>query len=160
MHLEQTKETGKLMLSVSKKLSDKGFFRRLNSISSAADAIASDVMYHNLCWADAKKKATPKSEQSANYSRTLADIEITDFVESYLNDSSERVLDMNKIDEIYKGILMKKGTTTDKLNATYKKYLKDLISENIENAAFVKHTQKIKQNNLLQILLSLKLLAR
>ena len=95
-----------LMLLVSEKLSDKGFFRRLNSISSAADAIASDVMYHNLCWADAKKKATPKSEQSANYSRTLADIEITDFVESYLNDSSERVLDMNKIDEIYKGILM------------------------------------------------------
>ena len=55
---------------------------------------------------------------------------------------------------------MKNGTTTDKLNATYKKYLKDLISENIENVVFVKHTQKIKQNNLLHILLSLKLLAR
>ena len=52
-------------------------------------------MYHNLCWADAKKKATLKSEQSANYSRTLADIEITDFVESYLNGSSERVIHMN-----------------------------------------------------------------
>ena len=90
----------------------------------------------------------------------LADIEITDFVESYLNDSSERVLDMNKIDEIYKGIFMENGTTTDELNATYKKCLKDLISENIENIVFVKHTQKIKQNNLLQILLSLKLLAR
>ena len=95
MHVVQTKETGKLMLLVSEKLSDKGFFRRLNSISSAADALANDVMYHNLCWADAKKKATLKSEQSANYSRTLADIEITDFVESYLNGSSERVIHMN-----------------------------------------------------------------
>ena len=67
---------------------------------------------------------------------------------------------MNKIDEIYKGIFMENGTTTDKLNATYKKYLKVLISENIENIVFVKPTQKVKQNNLLQILLSLKLLAR
>ena len=33
-----------LMLLVSEKLSDKGFFRRLNSISSAADTIARDVM--------------------------------------------------------------------------------------------------------------------
>ena len=67
---------------------------------------------------------------------------------------------MNKIDEIYKGIFMENATTTDKLNATYKKYLKVLISENIENIVFVKPTQKVKQNNLLQILLSLKLLAR
>ena len=29
---------------------------------------------------------------------------------------------MNKIDRIYKGIPMESGTTTDKLNATYKKY--------------------------------------
>ena len=50
---------------------------------------------------------------------------------------------------------LQKGT--DILNATYKKYVKDLISKNIENVVFVKHTQKIKQNNLLQILLSLKL---
>ena len=47
------------MLLMSEKLSDKGFFRRLNSISSAADALANDVMYHNLCWADAKKESNP-----------------------------------------------------------------------------------------------------
>ena len=62
-------------------------------------------MYHNLYWAVAKKKATPKSERSANSSRTLAEMEITDFVEGYLNGSSERVVDMNKIGEIYRSIL-------------------------------------------------------
>ena len=51
---------------------------------------------------------------------------------------------MNKIDKIYKGIIMKNGTTTDKFNATYKKYLKDLISQNIEKVVFVKHAQKSK----------------
>ena len=59
----------------------------------------------------------------------MTDIEITEFVESYLNDSSDKVLEISKIDEIYKGILMENGNTTDKLNATYKKYLKDLINE-------------------------------
>ena len=59
----------------------------------------------------------------------MTDIEITEFVESYLNDSSDRVLEISKIDKIYKGILMENGNTADKLNATYKKYLKDLINE-------------------------------
>ena len=95
-----------------------------------------------MCWKDAKKKANPKPKRSVNYSPRLAEIEITDFVESYLNYSSERVLDMNKIDEDYKGILMENSTTTDKLDATYKKYLKDLISENTENVVFVKHLKK------------------
>ena len=124
---------------MSKKSSEKGFFPRFIIVSSAADAIANDVMYHNLCWADAKKKANPKSERLVNFSCKFTDIEITDFVQSYLNDFSERVLDMNKIDEIYTGIFKENGTTTDKLNVTYKKYMKDLISENIESVVFVKH---------------------
>ena len=137
------------MLSVPKRRSGKGFFGRFNIINSAADAIGHDVMYHNVCWADAKKRANPKSKRSVNYSCRLADVEITDFAESYLNDSSERVLDMNKIDEIYKGILMENGTTIDKLNATYKKYLNNLISENIENVLFLKHTPKDKAEQLI-----------
>ena len=51
LHLAQTKEISKLMFSVPEKLSGKGFFRRRNSISSASDAIANDVICHNLCWA-------------------------------------------------------------------------------------------------------------
>ena len=74
----------------------------------------------------------------------LAEIKITDFAENCLHDSSERELDINKIDKIYKGILMENGTTTDNLNATYKKYLKDLISESKENVVFVKQAQKYK----------------
>ena len=87
-------------------------------------------MYCNLCWEDAKKTANSKFERSVNSSCTLADIEITYLLESYLNDSSERVLDMNNIDEIYKGIFMENGTTRDKLNVPYKIYLKDLFNGN------------------------------
>ena len=45
------KETGKTMLSVAQKLSDKTFFIRLNTITHADDALVKDVLYHNLCWA-------------------------------------------------------------------------------------------------------------
>ena len=88
VHSVQAKETGSLMLTVSEKLMDKSFFRRLNNITSASDAVANDVMYHNLCWADAKKKVTPKVERAEIYSRTLAYVEIIDFVESCLRDQS------------------------------------------------------------------------
>ena len=74
----------------------------------------------------------------------LVEIKITDFAENSLHDSSERELDINKIDKIYKGILMENGTTTGNLNGTYKKYLKDLISESKENVVFVKQAQKYK----------------
>ena len=60
------KATGHDMLDVSSKLPDKTFFRRLNSISKAEDAVANDVIYHNLCWAKAKKKAVPKQKPAEN----------------------------------------------------------------------------------------------
>ena len=55
---------------------------------------------------------------------------------------------MNKTDEIYKGMLTENGTTTNKLNATYKKYVEDLICEYIENFVYVKHNPKIKAKQL------------
>ena len=43
------------MLLVSEELSDKGFFQRLNSL--AGNAVPNDVMYYNLCWADAREQS-------------------------------------------------------------------------------------------------------
>ena len=43
----EREDTGKHMLVVSEKLPDKSFFRRLNSIPKADDAVANDVVYHD-----------------------------------------------------------------------------------------------------------------
>ena len=56
---------------------------------------------------------------------------------------------MNKIDKIYKGILIENATTRNKVNAPYKKYLKNLINENIGNVVFQKHTPKNKPEQLI-----------
>ena len=42
------------MEEVTKQLSGKGFYRRLNTRASAPDAVANDVHYHNKCWASVK----------------------------------------------------------------------------------------------------------
>ena len=57
-HAER-EDTGKEMLVVSEKLPDKSFFRRLNSIPKADDAVANDVVYHGTCWIKAKREAAP-----------------------------------------------------------------------------------------------------
>ena len=49
LHCIQTLQMGDKMLSVVQKLSNKGFYRRLNVISAANDAPADDVMYRNTC---------------------------------------------------------------------------------------------------------------
>ena len=63
------KETGKTVLSVAQKLSDKTFFIRLNTITHADDAIAKDVLYHNLCWEKAKRLAKQKPKSVENYAK-------------------------------------------------------------------------------------------
>ena len=65
------------MLAVAEKLTDKSFFIRLNTITQVDDAVASDAIYHKLCWAKAIKKAKPKVELAYNYSKTLANIEFS-----------------------------------------------------------------------------------
>ena len=57
----EREDTGKHMLVVLENLSDKSFFRRLNSIPKADDAVANDVVYHDTCWIKAKREAAPNS---------------------------------------------------------------------------------------------------
>ena len=82
------------MLSDPEKLTDKSLFICLNTITQADNATANDVMYHNLCWAKEKKKAEPKVKLADNYSKTLADNELNNFVETNIFQNSDIVLDM------------------------------------------------------------------
>ena len=52
----QTLQMGDKMLLVVQKLSNKSFYRWLNTISAATDAPANDVIYHNTCSAMLKEK--------------------------------------------------------------------------------------------------------
>ena len=53
------KETGKRMMDVASKLSNKFFSVRLNSMIGPSDAIANDVQYHLRCWIYDQRKIVP-----------------------------------------------------------------------------------------------------
>ena len=98
VHQIEFKTTGQNMLQVSKMLTERSFFRRLNNITSAEDAMANDVLYHNQCWVIAKRKATPKSSKPDDHNHTLSEIELINFAENYLQCGADPALDMNKLD--------------------------------------------------------------
>ena len=131
---------GDKMLSVAQKLSNKGFYRRFNTISAANDAPANDAMYHNSCWVNVKRDAdkTYETFSEKDYINALSDVEIVHFVEKEMTDPSGKVLDMNIINEIYRQILSSNGKNEASINRNYKKHLKELISKNISGISFVK----------------------
>ena len=147
LHRVETQSTGKLMLSVAKSLIDKSFFLRLNTIQTPDDAVANDVVYHNLCWADAKKRSKNKVKPIENLSYTLSKIEVINYVKTSLQNKA--VLDMNILNATYKEILIENGELHENLSNNYKKLLKDLIEDHIPSAVFVKSKYKNKPEQIL-----------
>ena len=138
--------TGKAILKASKKFEDKGFFRRLNRITSAGDGIANDVVYHNNCWARVRSKVLPRKEKNGSIAHTLLETEIINFVQTQINDPEQSRLDINMVDCMFKEILLENGEA--KAGEDYKKKLKELILEAILEAVLVKQKQKINPSKL------------
>ena len=130
--------TGKHMLEVLKKLQDKGFFRRSNEITLAADAVANDVVYHNRCWANARSKVRPRQEKDDSINHNLSEIEVLNIVQTQLKDPDQPYLDINIVNEIYKEMLLENSEQHENIARDYKKKLKDLLLEFIPEAIFVK----------------------
>ena len=112
LHCVQTLQIGYKMLSVAQKVSNKGFYRRLNTISAASDAPVNDVMYHNSCWVNAKRDGDKryKTFSETDYINPLSGVEIVHFVEIVqIGDPCGKVLDMKIINKIYRQILSSNG---------------------------------------------------
>ena len=127
------------MLNVAQNLPDKAFLRKLNNICIAEDAIANEVMYHNLCWVRSKNKTTrmkvkPKED---------VDIELINCIGTNLLQPN-KVLDVNMLNSTYRDILIENDVNKDKISSNYKKYKKELIQDNITNVVLVPSKQKNK----------------
>ena len=128
IHKVSYKTTGPKMLAVAKKLEYKSLFLRLNQIPNTEDAIANDVQYHRMCWVLAQRKAN--IEASSPQELEVADIEIINMVEGFLQNSSDIVLDMKSLNFAYNNML-------EETHVNYKRYLKQLLLENILNIQFI-----------------------
>ena len=136
------KETGIRMLKVLEKLVDKSFFRRVNSITNKEDAVANEVVYHDVCWVKAKLEAQPKPLKVENFVETLSDIELVSCLELKFLLQKDYVMTMNDVNKIYKKKLLENGVKENELLSSYKKCLKKLLQENLPNFVVVKSTQR------------------
>ena len=59
------------MLSVAQTLPDKSFLQRLISITNAHEAVANDVIYHNVCWVKGKRDAEAETIVTENFVKNL-----------------------------------------------------------------------------------------
>lgn len=147
-------QTGERFLEVANKLDDKGFYMRLNSITSASDAVANDTIYHLQCWVKAQRNARQDSED-ANVqefdltSQVVSDIELLNMIEFTLSCPSGAVLNMNMINKRYKQLLQENGMCENDMKENYKPYLKELITNNIPNAKFIKSLRVNEPENIL-----------
>lgn len=142
LHTVEYMETGEKMLTVSRELTDKTLFLRLNSIPDAKDGVANDVQYHRTCWintnrqmAKDKKGHTDYNEEDA-LTNIIADIEIVHLVDAKIR--SSEVLNMNEINQAYNELL----DNMDNPVQDRKKYLKKLLQETIVDVEFTKSSNK------------------
>ena len=126
----EREDTGKHMLVISEKLPDNTFFRRLNSISKADDAVANDVATENSV-------------------KTLSDIELLDPAELRFSTKPQEMIEMNEISRIYKSILFENGIENEELSENCKKHLKELLKTNLKDLVFVQSTQRNQPENVM-----------
>ena len=67
----------------------------------------------------------------------VADIEIINFVKQELEDSTRKVLTTNIVEKVYQEILVDNGLNQEYQQKSHKKYLKQLIIENIDDVKFI-----------------------
>ena len=67
----------------------------------------------------------------------VADIEIINFVKQDLEDSTRKVLTTNIVVKVYQDILVDNGLNQEYQQKSHKKYLKQLIIENIDDVKFI-----------------------
>ena len=141
LHKVMTKEKGRKMLEVAQKHIDKSFVVRLNTLTDPTDAVANDVQYHQQCWIYAQRLAAKSGEVDGSRviddsARVIADIEILNAIECELENPTGTALNMNNINLSYINLL--KDNNYDNMGTNYKRYLKQLIGENIPNIEFIK----------------------
>lgn len=133
LHQVMRESTGRRMFELPKKVENKDFFLRLNTIPNAQDAVANEVKYHLKCWVSSQRLIGDRHSESLWIDeRLIADIEIVNAVRFMLEESEGKVLTMNDINDLYNDILKNEN------RQNYKQYLKGLLQDSVNCITFTK----------------------
>ena len=132
LHRVSTFTMGQKLFECASLLQKKDIEIWLNSVCNPIDAVANDILYHLRCFVYLKRQA---GKDVVHKAKVVADIEILNLVEYRITQG--QIIDMNSSHTTYKSILLENGVNEYSLNGCYKKYLKQLIEEKVEDVKFV-----------------------
>ena len=132
----QYKATGKTMLSVAKKHDNDSVLRRLNSIAASNHCVPSDAKYHLKYSVLMNRYVQQKdnfieTQEFDDIRHVVADIEIINILKQELDDPSHKIVTTVSVEKLYRELLLQLGVKSEDLHNSYRKYLKQLILENV-----------------------------
>ena len=133
------------MFEVAKKIDDKSFFVRLNTLCNAADAVANDVQYDQRFWLYAQCNA--KKTNNTHCDTDIIEIDDTSRVISDFELDKKENTDLN-MNNINTNINLLQDNNYADINPNYKRYLKQLILENTPYVEFIKPRRKNESEKL------------
>lgn len=85
-----------------------------------------------------QKDKSIESQEIEDIHYVIADIKIIYIMTAELGDPYYKIVNSNKVDETYQKLLLENGLPSSETKKSYKKYLRQLILENVENISFEK----------------------
>ena len=136
------------MFEVAKKIDNKSFFIRLNTLCNAADEVGNDVQYHQQFWLYAQHNAKKtnnthcdtNSIEIEDTSCVISDIGLLHVVKCKLDKKENTDLNMNNINTTC--IILLQNNNHADINPKSKRYLTQLILGNIPYVEFIKLSRK------------------
>ena len=139
LHRAESEAMGSRLMFIKSGTQDEKVRIALANVNEPSDCAAFELMYHRNCLREHERKIQQTSSNSAmnfksKIGKYIADIDILNAVKCSLTSGS--TITMNEINEEYVSLLNENDVDIGARN--HKKHLKTVISENIENAKFVK----------------------
>ena len=136
---------GSRFLEIKLKSPDEKVRIALAHVNKPSDCAAFDLMYHRNCLRIQERKIYQTStgcDSFSTSSQCIADVDILNAVKCSL--SKRSIITMNDICKEYIHLLKENCVHPVGNSTTYKKHLKRIISENIDDVKFVNHTMQRK----------------
>ena len=143
LHSVETVNMGNQFLEIGKQRINDAVKRRLSLLvadGNPLSAVTYDMKYHLSCLVKNKRCCQKHPTNSITISedaklRLIADLEIIEVIKSELSDERDKLIDMNEIHDAYINILHEHCYSVPE-KPNFKKYLKKLILDNIQDVHF------------------------
>ena len=137
---------GETLIEIKLKTQDDQVRTCVSELEGAGDASALKKYYHRTCLRSAQRTFTPVFHSNVQVNCTVCDEQLLISIQNTLSDGVT-LMNMGEVNDAYLFILKRYHVEVDETR-NYHTHLKQLITEHLPNAQFVKSFRKTKQTAL------------